>query len=1378
MSLPSDDLFPVPRAPPQREPEPAAPVENYPPLAQLLAAAGVLGKTRILELARACGIREASGRAYTGETLAAALASLVHAGLVGRGDQGYWCAPAHVAGAFVQASAAGRLAQWLPHLRHSLGLDRPHYYGEIYFRTAADAVGATRLALCALTDATEIDRVLRAASHAANPAEVYRAALGDPFAPALAALMRPALRDAVVDALLVLELSKPSASAARIVEWTATLAAAADAPAPLRYRLAEHRLWQGRSAEALALVENATDGFGLAIRGMAAVLAGDSAAACELYAQSLRALREADKRRSGLLPFGPAWLRAVALVLTDQPSALEEAKRYARAEARAAHAWLWATVEALAEGRLGDRPPGAHPSALSGHDGLADLVQLEGAAWQKAKLAHGAGAIARRWAAAYRTAGYERIAREFEAALVVASGEPLPPPLADTLAGAFAGEAHWRRALTVIAGLSDAERKEEAATRIVWVLRDDPGGGVEIEPQEQRRGPRGWSKGKPVPLSRLAKSERVPPDDAPVARAVKHLGSSVYELDTDRALAALVGHPRVYFESDPATSVELVLGRPALAARPAEDGVVVTMQPDLRPAFARTAVDPWDKAAPAGSDRALLVRESATRARVVRLTGAHRRVAELIGDGLRVPSSGDDQLARAMAAAARFFEVHSDAHANAYPVGEEAPGDPTVDAELTPAGGGLRLRLAVRPLGPEGPRYLPGDGGVRVLAEVRGERRTVLRDLTAERRAAQRVVDAAPMLAHGGDSFEWRIAEPEDALALIEALQGLGDAVHATWPEGKRLTVTRAYANRDLRVSLRSGRDWLELGGGLALDEDKVLEMRALVEWARSSRGRYVPLGEAGYLALTAELRERIDELAALADVADGGVRVDPMAALAVEELVADAAVERDGEWAARIERIREAADLEPPVPSTLQAELRSYQVEGFRWLARLAHWGGGACLADDMGLGKTVQALAMLLARAPGGPALVVAPTSVCPNWIDEARRFAPTLRVELFGAGDRSRQLAAAEAFDVVVASYALVQQESESFAGRAWHTVVLDEAQAVKNYAAKRTQAVLALAADFRMVTTGTPVENRLDELWTLFRFLNPGLLGPRERFQTRFAGPIERARDERARLRLRRLVRPFVLRRTKSEVLAELPPRTEIALGVEPDAREQAFHEALRRSAVEAIERESGGESARRFRVLAELMRLRRAACDPRLVAPDSGVEGAKAGVFLELVEELVANRHKALVFSQFVDYLAILRERLDGAGIRYQYLDGATPAAERPKRIAAFQAGDGELFLISLRAGGFGLNLTAADYVIIADPWWNPAVEDQAAGRAHRIGQDRPVTVYRLVLRGSIEERIVELHRHKRALAEGLFGGEEFGADVSVEELVRLIRETR
>ena len=370
------------------------------------------------------------------------------------------------------------------------------------------------------------------------------------------------------------------------------------------------------------------------------------------------------------------------------------------------------------------------------------------------------------------------------------------------------------------------------------------------------------------------------------------------------------------------------------------------------------------------------------------------------------------------------------------------------------------------------------------------------------------------------------------------------------------------------------------------------------------------------------------------------------------------------------------------------------------------------------MGLGKTVQALALLLRRAPDGAALVVAPTSVCAVWVEEARRFAPTLQVQTFGGSERTKLVTEAGPYALVVCSYTLVQQEIDLFSSKDWHTVVLDEAQAVKNFATKRAQAVLALKAGFRVATTGTPVENRLDELWTLFRFLNPGLLGSRERFNERFAAPIERDRDPRARARLRRLVRPFLLRRTKSEVLVELPPRTEIVIGVEPEEHERALYEALRRDALAAIEGGAQPLEQRRFQVLAELERL----------------------------------------------------------GVAYQYLDGATPAAERARRVAAFQKGEGEIFLISLRAGGFGLNLTAADYVIVADPWWNPAVEDQAASRAHRMGQERPVTVYRLVVRGSIEERIMALHQEKRALADSLFTGEEFGAAVSVEELVRLMRE--
>lgn len=395
-------------------------------------------------------------------------------------------------------------------------------------------------------------------------------------------------------------------------------------------------------------------------------------------------------------------------------------------------------------------------------------------------------------------------------------------------------------------------------------------------------------------------------------------------------------------------------------------------------------------------------------------------------------------------------------------------------------------------------------------------------------------------------------------------------------------------------------------------------------------------------------------------------------------------------------------------------------------------------------------------------------------------AARFAPSLDARLYGEGgeeERKRLIESAGPHDLLVVSYTLMQQAGEDFAARRWHTLIADEAQAIKNAGAKRSQALFDIPADFRLALSGTPVENRLAELWSIMRFCNPGLLGTQTRFNERFATPIERGRDREAQRLLRRLVAPFVLRRTKAQVLDDLPPRTELVLSVVPDADEAAHYEALRRTLVneaEALVSTQGAQA--KLNILAQLTKLRRAACDPRLVTPELGYVGAKVRAFAELAAELSANGHKSLVFSQFVDFLQLLRAPLDQAGIRYQYLDGATPPAERTRRIDAFQQGEGDLFLISLKAGGFGLNLTAADYVVITDPWWNPAAEDQAMGRAHRIGQKRPVTVYRLVTAGTLEERILELHHDKRALAEGVLAEGEEGARLpSTEELIELMR---
>ncbi|MBW8901776.1 MAG: DEAD/DEAH box helicase, partial [Massilia sp.] len=510
------------------------------------------------------------------------------------------------------------------------------------------------------------------------------------------------------------------------------------------------------------------------------------------------------------------------------------------------------------------------------------------------------------------------------------------------------------------------------------------------------------------------------------------------------------------------------------------------------------------------------------------------------------------------------------------------------------------------------------------------------------------------------------------------------------------------------------------------------------------------------------------------------------LACFAREQLAPEAGgVKADKQWKEHLARMAKATEYVPRLPGTLQAELRDYQLEGFEWLARLAHWGVGACLADDMGLGKTLQALALILLRAPQGPTLVVAPTSVCMNWMSEAARFAPTLKVKLFGAGERAAMLDEAEAFDLVIVSYGLLQLEAPLFAARQWTTIVLDEAQAIKNTATKRSQAVMALQGDFRMVATGTPLENHLGELWNLFRFINPGLLGTSDQFNLRFAGPIERAQDKRAeagaRTRLRRLIQPFILRRTKAQVLSELPPRTEIVLPVELTQEETALYESLRREALEKLAALEAPENAaapgqNSIQILAEMMKLRRACCNPALVAPELGLVSSKLTVFARLIDDLLENRHKVLVFSQFVDHLTLIRRHLDARGIAYQYLDGSTPMAERKARVDAFQAGSGDVFLISLKAGGVGINLTAADYVIHMDPWWNPAVEDQASDRAHRMGQQRPVTIYRLVARHTIEEGIVELHKHKRDLADGLLEGSDMSARMSPTDMLRMLQE--
>ena len=817
----------------------------------------------------------------------------------------------------------------------------------------------------------------------------------------------------------------------------------------------------------------------------------------------------------------------------------------------------------------------------------------------------------------------------------------------------------------------------------------------------------------------------------------------------------------------PGTRIELLPGEPQLVVRAGGGKVVITLVPPLREQQGEIVV----------------TKETPTRLRIVRVKDEHRRIGAIVGDGLEVPLEAEKRVLQAISAISSIVTVQSDIGGSAADI-EQVAADPRLHVNLLPYQQGLRIQVMVRPLPAAGPYFRPGDGAESVIADVAGVRTEARRDLNAEREAERQLLADVPALEHAEDEHgEWLLAAPIHCLELVVQLQELDAAkVLVAWPEGESFRVSKKVSSKSVRLQIRRDKDWFAANGEVQVDENRVMDLRDLL--ARVREDRFIALGDNQFLALTHELHRRLMDLSAYRDADDEALRFHPLASFALEEMAQEAGgVDADKAWRAHLKQMQANAEYQPQLPGTLQAELRDYQLEGFEWLSRLAHWGVGACLADDMGLGKTLQALALILAGAPGGPTLVVAPTSVATNWIAEAERFAPTLNVRLFGPGDRAAMLKEAGPFDVIVASYGLLQLESGLFDDIRWHTIVLDEAQAIKNAYTRRSAAVMALQGDFKMVATGTPLENHLGELWNLFRFINPGLLGTADQFQLRFAGPIEKASDKRAELaartRLRRLTQPFILRRTKAQVLSELPPRTEIVLPVQLSEEEMALYESLRREALERIAAlEAQGvknASQKQIQILAELMKLRRACCNPVLVAPDSGIRSSKLETFARLADELLENRHKALVFSQFVDHLTLIRKHLDERGIRYQYLDGSTPMQERKRRVDAFQAGDGDLFLISLKAGGVGINLTAADYVIHMDPWWNPAVEDQASDRAHRMGQQRPVTIYRLVARHTIEEGIVDLHRHKRDLADSLLEGSDMAARMSPADMLAMLQ---
>jgi superfamily II DNA or RNA helicase len=582
--------------------------------------------------------------------------------------------------------------------------------------------------------------------------------------------------------------------------------------------------------------------------------------------------------------------------------------------------------------------------------------------------------------------------------------------------------------------------------------------------------------------------------------------------------------------------------------------------------------------------------------------------------------------------------------------------------------------------------------------------------------------------------------------AVVEALVAGGWRVEA---EGSRV---RSAGTPRLRV--RSGIDWFDLDGEVSFG-DEIIALGDLL-LAASQGERFVRLGDGSRGLLPETWLATLAPLGELGSREGGGLRFRTNQAVWLEAVLGEQ-VEMDvDETYARVRAsLRQTRSIEPQDPSpSFQGILRDYQKLGLSWLRHLRDLGLGGCLADDMGLGKTVQVLALraaLLDRDEESPSpwLVVVPRSLVTSWVDECARFVPKLQVIDYTGLEREARLEALSSSHMVITTYGTLRKDAERLHAIAFDTVVLDEAQAIKNASSLTAKSARALDARHRLVLTGTPVENHLGDLLSLFEFLNPGLLG---------GASVARAESspEGAAL-MGRALAPLILRRTKEKVLTDLPAKVEQTIHCRMEDDQRAFYDAMRARVRATISKriEEDGFGRSKIHVLEALLRLRQAACHPGLVSKrHESMTSTKIETLLALLDEIVDEGHKALVFSQFTSFLRYVKEGLDEKGIRYTYLDGRT--RKRSEKVKEFQEDpDCKVFVISLKAGGQGLNLTAADYVFVLDPWWNPAVESQAIDRAHRIGQTRPVMAYRLLCQDTVEERIQELQGRKKRLAEAL-----------------------
>jgi SNF2 family DNA or RNA helicase len=916
--------------------------------------------------------------------------------------------------------------------------------------------------------------------------------------------------------------------------------------------------------------------------------------------------------------------------------------------------------------------------------------------------------------------------------------------------------------LNLTGGKPETVKEKSATARVCYLLDMDSGF---IQPVLQTMNAKGmWSAGRSIALKRFKEQQvdGMTEQDRKVAASgisysSGYYGATDYQIDFNKAISELCGHPYLFLYSNPSVSIELVKAQPEIITENTRNGI--RLKTNIANANA--------------NEKIILIRETQTRYKLIELTSKQMSIIRVINQGVTIPPKGKAKLIETMSNLGGIMTVHSDLEEGSQML-KSIDADARIRVQVVPIGDGLKAELFVKPLGTVPPYLKPGAGSKVVYGSVGGEKCQAIRNMKLENANCEKITEAlSSILTDDMTENAVTFSDPYDCLNLLEIIRNNSEIALLEWPEGERFRMKKSASFANLQLRVKGKGQWFNLEGELNVDEETVLSLKELIERSRKSKGRFIELKDGEYLALADELKKHIEELESYVSIDKNGIAINRFATHAIEAITSQvASFKADKQWKDFQKLVKSSSVSEVVVPVTLDAELRPYQEEGFRWMVRLKTWKAGACLADDMGLGKTIQAIAMMLHLAENGPVLVVCPASVVSNWNNELQKFAPALNCVNLKAGNREEVFANLAAFDVLVITYGLLQTEKSRIAQTDWAMAVLDEAHAIKNTQTKSSKAAMDIQAGFKLALTGTPIQNHLGELWNLFNFCNPGLLGTLQQFTDRYVKNDVPAQKN----HLKKLITPFILRRTKNNVLDELPPKTEITHSVTLSDQEMAFYEALRRKAIQTLETSEGPNGQQHLQALAEITKLRLACCHTSLVSKEIELPSSKLEALLEIVEELRANRHRALVFSQFVGHLSIVRKELDRREISYQYLDGSTSLFDRQSAVKDFQAGKGELFLISLKAGGLGLNLTAADYVLHLDPWWNPAIEDQASDRAHRIGQTRPVTIYRLVAKNTIEEKILQLHATKRDMADGLLEGTDQSARLSTADLLNLLKE--